>query len=40
MAFTSGTNNPALELKVRPDDNAVGEHVEVVIVPLAGWAAR
>src|SRR5215831_17700053 len=23
-----------------PDDSAIGEHVEIVIVPLAGWTAR
>jgi hypothetical protein len=22
------------------DDNAIGEHVEIVIVPLTGWSSR
>jgi hypothetical protein len=31
---------PALGVEDAADDDAVGEHVEVVIVPLAGWAVR
>src|SRR2546430_5062090 len=33
-------NWPGIGVEDAADDDAIGEHVEIVIVPLAGWSAR